>query len=389
MPFVQTLKLGNFRSYETASLQGLARGMVVLYGPNGAGKTNILEALSLLSPGRGLRGAGALEMQRVNGPEAWGVFAELGGPGGPNAIGTGLDPRTEKRSVRINGVAARSQNALAEYLSCVWLTPQMDRLFIDSARERRKFLDRLVFAFDPGHAGRLTRYETALRERSKFLQESRRETGWLEGLEAQIAETGVAIAAARLEFVTRLQKACLHSHTEHFPLAGITVTGSLEELLGQTPALEVEQIFRYQLKESRARDAQTGGAASGPHKSDLRIRYAAKKMPAEQCSTGEQKALLIGLILAHARLIAAERGVVPLMLLDEVAAHLDEGRRAALYGLLHDIGAQVWLTGTDRNLFTAIEGRAQFFEVREGVLLERHNGKLFNAERPPQESLDA
>lgn len=371
MPFVQTLKLGNFRSYDSAALQGLAEEMVVLYGCNGAGKTNILEAISLLSPGRGLRGAGALEMQRVNSSEAWGVFAELGSPYGPTSIGTGLDPRTEKRSVRINGAAAKSQNALAEYLSCVWLTPQMDRLFLDSSRERRKFLDRLVFAFDPGHAGRLTRYETALRERSKLLQESKREPGWLEGLEAQIAETGVAIAAARLDFAVKLQKACLQSHTEHFPLAGVTVTGSIEELLGKTPALEVERLFAYQLKQSRERDAQTGGAASGPHKSDLRVRYAAKKMPAEQCSTGEQKALLIGLVLAHARLIAAERGAPPLMLLDEVAAHLDEGRRAALYGLLQALGAQVWLTGTDRELFTAIEGQAQFFEVREGRLYER------------------
>ncbi|MCD8497426.1 MAG: DNA replication/repair protein RecF [Alphaproteobacteria bacterium] len=388
MPFVQTLKLQDFRCYEGAQLGNLAESaMVVLYGPNGAGKTNILEALSLLSPGRGLRGASAVEMQRVGAPHVWGVFSELFDRHGPVTIGTGLDPKTEKRNVKINGAPVRGQNALAEYLSCIWLTPQMDRLFIDSSRERRKFLDRLVFTFDPGHAGRLTRYETALRERSKVLQgEARKNAAWLDGLEAQIAETGVAIAAARLDFAVKLQKACLQSHTEHFPLAGLAVTGTIEELVSKTPALEVEQMFTYQLKQSRARDAQTGGAATGPHKSDLKVRYAAKQMPAEQCSTGEQKALLIGLILAHARLITAERGSPPLILLDEVAAHLDEGRRAALYGLLQALGAQVWLTGTDRNLFSAIEGQARFVEVRNGAL--REDGGVFYAPRE-EESVSA
>lgn len=367
MPFLQTLKLSNFRCYESAVLEEPGPGLVVLYGANGAGKTNILEALSLLSPGRGLRGAHTLEMQRNGGPEPWAVYTELSSTFGPTSIGTGLD-KGEKRSIKINGAPAKNQNALTDYLSCVWLTPQMDRLFIDSSRDRRKFLDRLVFAFDPGHAGRLTRYENALRERSKLLQTPSPDPAWLAGIESQIAETGVAISAARLEFAIRLQKACLQCHTEHFPLAHFTVTGGIEELLGREPALEVENIFKFQLRESRMRDAQTGGAASGPHKSDLRVRYAAKKMPAEQCSTGEQKALLIGLVLAHARLVMAERGAPPLLLLDEVAAHLDEGRRAALYSLLQQIGGQVWLTGTDRELFKSIEGGAPFYEVRMGKI---------------------
>jgi DNA replication and repair protein RecF len=367
MPFVQTLKLQNFRSYESLSLKDLAAGFTVLYGPNGAGKTNILEALSLLSPGRGLRGAGVLEIQRQQSPEGWGVFAALSDH---TTLGTGLDPKTEKRTVRINGASVRGQTALAEVSSCVWLTPQMDRLFLDSSRERRKFLDRLVYAFDPGHAGRLTRYENAVRERSRLLQDGRHDPLWLGGLEAQIAETGVAIAAARLDFGARLQKACQQRQNDGFPLAELRVSGALEELLLRQPALEVEAIFAYQLKESRAKDALTGGAATGPHKSDLSVRYALKNMPAEQCSTGEQKALLIGLVLAHAGLIKAERGEAPLMLLDEVAAHLDQDRRRALYELLAETGAQVWLTGTDQSLFEAIEGRAQFLEVKGSVLGE-------------------
>lgn len=366
MPFLQTLKLTNFRCYDSAALEEPGPGLVVLFGANGAGKTNILEALSLLSPGRGLRGAPVMEMQRHGAPEPWGIYTELSSTFGPISIGTGLAPDGEKRLVKINGAPAKSQNALAEYISCIWLTPQMDRLFLDSSRDRRKFLDRMVFAFDPGHAGRMTRYENALRERSKVLQSPQSEDSWLEGLEAQIAETGVAIAAARLEFALRLQKACLQVHTEFFPMASLTVTGGIEELLGREPALEVENIFKFQLRESRGRDTQTGGAASGPHKSDLRVVYAAKQMPAEQCSTGEQKALLIGLILAHARLILAERGAPPLILLDEVAAHLDEERRAALYMLLQKTGAQVWLTGTDRDLFKSIEGAAPFYEVKAG-----------------------
>lgn len=379
MTFLQSLKLHNFRSYEQAQMSGLENGLVVLTGANGAGKTNVLEAVSLLSPGKGLRGAKAQEIQKREEGRAkkkeiqngWAISADIHAGFGPVKIGTGLDDRGEKRVVRIDGQAMRSQNALAEYVSCVWLTPQMDRLFLDSARERRKFLDRLVFAFDPGHAGRVTRYENALRQRSKLLQEGSPDSAWLSGLEAQVAETGIAIAAARLDFAGRLQKACEKAGEEPFPLARLAVSGMLEEALSDRPALEVEEVFVKALAGSRGRDALTGGAAEGPHKSDLVVRYAAKDMAADQCSTGEQKALLIGLILAHARLIAAERGSAPILLLDEVAAHLDEGRRAALYDLLLGLGGQVWLTGTESALFAAVEGRAQFFEVRDGEVQAR------------------
>ncbi|MBI4031115.1 MAG: DNA replication/repair protein RecF [Proteobacteria bacterium] len=399
MAHITSLSLTNFRSYESTGLDGLHAGPVVLYGPNGAGKTNILEALSLLTPGRGLRGAKVGEIQRCylppqpnplyhgereartlsergEGIQPWAVSAIAETPYGETKLGTGRDPATDKRVIRINGEAAKAQSILAEYLSVVWLTPQMDRLFLDAAGTRRRFLDRLVFSFDPGHAGRVTRYENAMSQRSKILKEQPYpDPAWLDALEATMAETGVAIAAARLDFAGRLQAACDRADDTHFPRARIRISGSIDELLTRAPALEVEDLFKYQLKQTRAQDAQTGGAATGPHKSDLRAQYAAKDMPADQCSTGEQKALLIGIVLAHARLIAAERGAPPVLLLDEVAAHLDESRRAGLYNILLAMKVQVWLTGTDRGLFTALHGNAMRFEINGGIARVTAQGK--------------
>ncbi|MCC7304959.1 MAG: DNA replication/repair protein RecF [Alphaproteobacteria bacterium] len=369
MSFISSLKLHNFRCYDSAALEDLPGGLIVLYGPNGAGKTNVLEAVSLLSPGRGLRGVTNIEMQQQSAAKPWAVSAIIQSSLTQVQIGTGLDPATEKRIVRIQGQPVKAQAALADYLACVWVTPQMDRLFIDSSSHRRRFLDRLVFAFDPGHAGRVTRYENALAQRSKLLREGKNEPAWLESLEAQAAETGIAIAAARLEFVQRLQSGCDAESTEFFPRARLEIRGTVETLLHNSTALETEQMFVYQLRASRERDAVTGGAATGPHKSDLSVVYAAKDMPADQCSTGEQKALLIGIILAHARLIRAERGAAPVLLLDEVAAHLDRHRRAALYDILQQTGGQAWLTGTDENLFSSLRGSAQFFEVREARII--------------------
>ncbi len=366
MSALTTLKLHNFRCYDEMSFAGLSAGLIVLFGANGVGKTNILEAVSLLSSGRGLRGARVIELQKNNTDKAWAVSGILQSHYGAEVrLGTGLDPNSktgaEKRIVRINGNNAKSQAALSEHLSCVWLTPQMDRLFTDSSKERRKFLDRLIFAFDAGHSGRITRYENALSQRSKLLRDGNGDNAWLSGLEQQMSESGIAIAAARLDFTERLQTVCIAADHSHFPLAKFRVKGSIEEQLDNAPALEIEDAFKYQLKQSRARDAVTGGAASGIHKSDFDVIYAAKNMKADQCSTGEQKALLIGIILAHAQLIKAERGSPPILLLDEVAAHLDDSRRCALYEILQDIGAQTWLTGTDRNLFAAIEGKAKFY----------------------------
>lgn len=383
MSHIETLKLHNFRCYVQESLSDLTGGLIVLSGANGAGKTNILEAVSLLSPGRGLRGARVMEIQKNDVQTPWavaGIFRDRYNE--EVRLGTGLDPNSktgsEKRTIRINGSSVKSQAALGQYLSCVWLTPQMDRLFLESSRERRKFLDRLVFAFDPGHSGRVTRYENALSQRSKLLRDGVTDIVWLAGLEKQMAETGIAIAAARLDFAQRLQVACETSDHTHFPLARFYVRGAVEELLANAPALEVEESFLYQLEQSRPRDAMTGGAATGPHKSDFSVTYAAKNMPADQCSTGEQKALLIGLILAHARLIKAERGAPPILLLDEVAAHLDKERRAALYKILRDLSAQCWLTGTDRSLFKAIENIAQFFEVSHSTV-SRTKGAEFDS----------
>lgn len=375
MAHITSLNLTNFRSYEGAAINNLPPGPVVLYGPNGAGKTNILEALSLLTPGRGLRGAKVSEVQRCYispDGQGWAVAAVAETPYGTAKLGTGRDSAADKRIVRINGETT-TQAALTEYLSIVWLTPQMDRLFLDAAGARRRFLDRLVFAFDPGHAGRVTRYENAMSQRSKILKENLfPDPAWLDALESTMAETGVAIAAARLDFAVRLQSACDRAEGNLFPRARLIVSGTIDELLTSAPALEVEEMFRYQLKQTRPQDAQTGGAATGPHKSDLRAYYAAKNMPADQCSTGEQKALLIGIVLAHARLITAERGTPPILLLDEVAAHLDESRRAGLYELLLSLKTQAWLTGTDAALFTALHGNAQRFEIDGGISTVRH-----------------
>ena len=368
MSYLHALSLSNFRCYGAVRFDDLSSGLIVLHGANGAGKTNILEAVSLLSPGRGLRGARVIEIQSQNHGDAWAVAGELITDYGPIKLGTGLDVDNDKRIIRVNGQNVRGQNALAEHVSCVWLTPQMDRLFLDSSSHRRRFLDRLVFTFDPGHSGRVTRYENAMRQRSRVLQDGG-DNAWVEGLEAQMAETGCAIAAARLDFVERLQAACEGAANEHFPLAKLRAKGSVEELLIEASALEAEDIFKQNLREARAKDAIVGGSVTGPHKSDLDVKYAAKNMPADQCSTGEQKALLIGIILAHAALIKAESGAPPILLLDEVAAHLDEERRGALYELLENLGGQVWLTGTDENLFTAIEGKAQFFEVADAAVI--------------------
>lgn len=374
MPAITRLTLTRFRNYRSARLD-VDAGVIVLTGANGAGKTNLLEALSFLSPGRGLRRARLDEVEIADKSDrpGWAVAATLGTETGPLEIGTGRDVSTgkERRLVRIDGHPARSQTALSEHLSMVWLTPQMDRLFTEGASGRRRFLDRLVFGFDPGHAGRISRFEHALRERARLLRDGRFDPAWLDALEDQMATAGVAISAARREVSERLTAACALG-SGPFPRAALTVAGDLDDELRQSPALPVEDRLRARLNRSRRADAESGSAAAGPHRSDLLVQFVKGDdlaIPAATCSTGEQKALLLAIVLANARLLAALPSGPPLLLLDEVAAHLDEFRRAALYQELAGLGGQAWLTGTDEAMFSPLTGGAAFFRVDGGRVL--------------------
>ena len=368
---VRRLSLTNFRNYADlrVDLDGLP---VVLTGPNGAGKTNLLEAVSFLSPGRGLRGARLEEVAPHNKTgSGWAIAAHLEALDGPVDLGTGVLPGEERRQVKINGKQARGQSALAPHCSAVWLTPQMDRLFLDGAEERRRFLDRLVFGTDPAHAGRVTAYQNGRRQRQKLLAEGNGDPAWLDALERTLAQRAVAIGAARLDLTRRLDDAAARNDEGPFPVPRIAVTGEVEEWLAESPALSVEDRLTQEWKRCRASDAASGHTAIGVHRSDMAVWYAGRGVPASQCSTGEQKALLIGLTLASARLIAEERGVQPLLLLDEVVAHLDPSRRSALFALLLESGAQVWLTGTDPELFSPLGKAAQHFQVTDGHLTPR------------------
>ncbi len=381
--WVSRLRLTNFRSYAQARIDP-APGPVVLTGPNGAGKTNLLEALSLLAPGRGLRRARLDDLARREAsvahgeapgePQGWAVAARIESSDGAVDIGTGHTPQeSRRRTVRINDAAARGQTALGDHVSAVWLTPQMDRLFIEGAAGRRRFLDRLVFGIDPKHAGRISAYDHALRERARLLQRGTGDRAWLDTLERTLAERGVAIAAARREMTARLAGLC-EAPLGPFPGARLALTGTVENWLDDGPALAAEDKLQHGLHESRSRDAVTGGAAIGPHRSDFIMHHLGNGMPADQCSTGEQKALLIAIVLANARLEAAERDRAPLLLLDEVAAHLDVERREALFAELLNLGAQAWLTGTDSAIFESLAGTAQFLAVSGGVIRDAEHG---------------
>ncbi len=385
-PYVARLMVSDFRCYAHAALETDPRP-VVLTGANGAGKTNLLEALSFLAPGRGLRQARLAEVDRrrpaaegaiAGETRTWAVAARLGGPAGECDIGTGRDPTEDgardRRLLRIDGTSYRGLNGLAERLAVLWLTPQMDGLFLESKSARRRFLDRLVLCFDPGHASRLNAYEQAASERMRLLRgemppgEGRSHSVWLDALEQQIAEQGVAIAAARLDLVARLG-AVLGATEGSFPRPGLALQGEVEGWLETMPALAAEDRMRARQAAGRTLDAEAGRAHLGPHRSDLLVSFGsdggAVGMPAADCSTGEQKALLIAILLGQARLMAAERGRPPLLLLDEIAAHLDEGRRRALFDALLELGVQAWLTGTDRGLFAALGEQAQFFTVSD------------------------
>ncbi|OFX00725.1 MAG: DNA replication/repair protein RecF [Alphaproteobacteria bacterium RIFCSPHIGHO2_12_FULL_63_12] len=363
--------LTDFRSYERIDLEFDGRP-VALSGPNGAGKTNILEAISLLGPGRGVRHARLDELPRIGGAGGWAVSARLQTGGDERALGVGSgDGEIDRRVCRIDGAAASGPSSFADCLRLVWLTPAQDRLFVEGAGERRRFLDRMAMALDPAIARVSADYETAMRQRQRLLEEKSRDDAWLCALEMQMAENGVALAAARRDMAGALVAAAVEDDDAAFPAADIALEGDIEAALAYQPAAEVEEDFAARLRLSRRVDADAGRALAGPHRSDLLVTHRAKGRPARLCSTGEQKALLIGLVLANARALSLKPGGAPLvLLLDEIAAHLDEARRAALFDLLDDLGFQCFMTGTDAALFDAWGSRAQSFEVKGGGVAE-------------------
>jgi DNA replication and repair protein RecF len=385
---VTRLVLTDFRCYETLRLDLDARP-VVLTGPNGAGKTNLLEAVSFLTPGRGLRRARLDEIGRrppgvdptdndaVSVP--WAVAATVDAAGETIDIGTGVQAaHPNRRVVRIDGHEAPSQSALGQWVQAVWLTPDMDRLFTDGASDRRRFIDRLVFGFDAAHAESLTGYERSMRERTRLLRDGRdgragcaADPSWLAALEDRMAQAGVAVAAARLALIARMNVAC-RLGVGPFPAADLRIDGEIETLLDSLPALDAEDQVRDRLAANRARDGEAGRAIYGVHRSDLVCRHVGKNIAARQCSTGEQKALLISIVLANMRLQALERGIAPILLFDEIAAHLDEERREALFDEICASGAQAWMTGTDQALFAPLADRASYIRISDAKIADTH-----------------
>jgi DNA replication and repair protein RecF len=372
---IRRLTLNNFRSYHAAQID-IAANLVVLVGPNGAGKTNLIEAISFLAPGRGLRRATLTAGALMEGDGAWAVAADVEGALGLATLGTGIEApanedMTVTRKCRIDREPVSSASAFADHLRVIWLVPAMDQLFTGPASERRRFLDRLALAVDAEHASRVSALERSLRSRNRLLEEPRPDPHWLDAIEHETAELAVAVAALRAETVTLLSAALAARRSSPFPSAEIALEGWMEKLLPQHSAREIEDRYRTVLHDNRARDAAAGRTLDGPHLTDLVVAYAPKNIPAADASTGEQKALLIGLVLAHAGLISEMIGFAPVLLLDEVVAHLDPGRRSALYAELETLGTQVFMTGADPAAFAEIGTCADIFDVAPGLVLRR------------------
>jgi DNA replication and repair protein RecF len=374
---IRRLTVTNFRSYRAAQLEP-GPGPVVLVGPNGSGKTNLIEAISFLTPGRGLRRATLEDIAFSEGDGSWAASAEVEGALGLATLGTGIEPPANEdaiitRKCRIDREPVASAAAFADHLRVVWLVPAMDGLFNGPASERRRFLDRLALALDAEHMTRVNALERALRSRNRLLEDIRPDPHWLDAIEHETAELAVAVTALRVETVDRLQSILLgRKHpAAAFPVAGIALDGWMERLVPLEPAVAVEDRYRTLLKDNRGRDAAAGRTLEGPHLTDLAVSHADKQIAASEASTGEQKALLIGLVLAHAGLLAEMSGLAPVLLLDEVIAHLDPARRAALYAELDKLGAQVWMTGADASAFAEIEANADMFEVVPGEVKRR------------------
>jgi len=374
---VRRLNLHNFRNYHSAALEAGA-GTIALVGPNGAGKTNLIEAISFLAPGRGLHRATLNEIAFNEGDGSWAVAAEIEGVLGLVTLGTGIDPppedgATSQRQCRIDREPVPSAAAFADHLRVIWLTPAMDSLFTGAPSERRRFLDRLALAVDAEHASRVNALERSLRSRNRLLEEARADSHWLEAVEHETAELAVAVASLRVETVRRLATVLDTRKDSPFPPVEVAIDGWLEQLILAYPASDVEVRYRAVLRDNRGRDAAAGRTLDGPHLSDLKVVYAAKGIVAADASTGEQKALLIGLVLAHARLLSEMAGAAPVLLLDEVLAHLDPARRLALHRELAELGAQAWMTGADPALFREIDSLAGVVEVKSGTLTASPN----------------
>ena len=372
---VRRLTLNNFRNYHAACLETGAK-TVVLVGPNGAGKTNLVEAISFFAPGRGLRRANLDEVAFSEGDGSWAAAAEIEGALGLATLGTGIerpleDGVTVLRKCRVDREPVGSAAAFADHLRVVWLVPAMDTLFVGAPSERRRFLDRLALAVDAEHGSRVNALERSLRSRNRLLEEARPDTHWLDAVEHETAELAVAVAGQRVETVHRLDGVLASRKGSAFPPAEISLDGWMEKLIPEHPAIEIEERYRAVLRDNRARDAAAGRTSDGPHLTDLKVTYAHKGIAAADASTGEQKALLIGLVLAHGRLIAEMTGFAPILLLDEIVAHLDPARRAALHIELAQLGGQVWMTGADPALFAEIGDDAMIVEVASGRLETR------------------
>lgn len=373
--WVERLSLTNFRNYEALTL-GLGPEPVVLAGANGSGKTNILEAVSLLAPGQGLRQAPFPDLARNGGDGGWTVAARVHTSFGALDIGTGLIASQSNsdragRIVRIDGEAKSGSGALADYVEMVWVTPATDGLFTGPGTERRRFLDRLILCFDTAHRTRAGKFERAMAQRNRLLADGITSGAQLDGLEIVMAEMGIALAAARAEAVAALAAVTTRRRERNpespFPWSSIALEGTIDRDLAQQAAVDVEDGYVAELRDTRLRDRGAGRTLSGPHRTDLIVSHGPKTMTARLCSTGEQKALLLGLVLAHAELVAERRnGVAPMLLLDEIAAHLDEARRAALFAELLRLGTQAWMTGTDPEAFSSLAGSAQFWTVEAG-----------------------
>ncbi len=366
---VTTLGLGDFRCHRRLRLE-TGGAAVVLTGDNGSGKTSVLEAISLLSPGRGLRRARLAELAyraedgRV--APAWSVTARLRTPAGPIDVATGCaaegDGAGERRHLKIDGRPARGLAALAETLGVLWITPEMDRVFAEGASVRRRFLDRLVLALDPAHARRLHAHDRAMQGRMALLRQGHPDAGWLAALEDALASAAVAIIAARRETALRLSQVA-HERSGPFPAASLATSGPIEGWLDESPALAVEERLKDALAAARRADAEAGVTSVGAQRSDVDVRHATTGRPAAACSTGEQKMLLVAIVLASADAQASLRGSAPVLLLDEVAAHLDRRHRTALFERVAGVGGQAWYAGTDRSVFLPLEGRAQFIAL--------------------------